>query len=100
MADPRKAGLDRGDIRAELRHHLISARIRKEEYLNLIDELGRDELEFDLIEYRDTLKREIEPLYREAMSIGVENLKRLAEEVKRTYEEIISMIQEKLSDER
>ncbi|HIQ31420.1 MAG TPA: hypothetical protein EYH49_04575 [Aquifex aeolicus] len=97
MADPRKAGTDRGDIGAELRHYLISARIRREEYLNLIEELERDELEFDLVEYRDTLKREIRPLREKAVSIGVDNLIELAQEVEKIYEEIISMIEDRLT---
>ncbi len=98
MADFRKAGLDRGDIKAELKHLLISARIRKEEYANLIDELELDELEFDLREYKYILENEVMPLFERAMSTGVRNIVELAQEVRDTYDEIIRMIEEKLSN--
>lgn len=98
MADFRKAGLDRGDIRAELKNFLISAKIKREEYINIIDELEPEELEYDLQEYRTTFEREVKPLYETAMSIGVGSLIELAQEVKNVYDEIISMIEEKLSD--
>jgi len=98
MADIRRAGSDRGDIGAELKNHLISAKIRKEEYGEMIDELEPEELEFDLQEYRTTFEREIKPLYEGAVSMGVGSLVELAEEVRKVYNEIISMIEEKLSD--
>jgi len=97
MADFRKAGTDRGDISKEAKHLLISARIRKEEYLNIIDELDKEELEFDLIEYRTVYEREILPLWEKATSIGVESLVRTAEELRSIYEEIISLIEERIS---
>jgi hypothetical protein len=96
MADFRKAGLDRGDIGAELKNLLISIKVRKEEYLNIIDELEPEELEYDLLEYRETFNREVKPLYEQAHSIGVKSLVNLAEEVKRTYDELIEAIERKL----
>ena len=97
MADFRKAGLDRGDIRAELKNFLLSIRIRREEYRNIIDELEPDELEFDLREYEEYFEREIKPLHEKAHSIGVKSLIDLAEEVKSVYEDLLGMIREKLS---
>ena len=97
MADFRKAGTDRGDISKEARHLLISARIRREEYLNIIDELERDELEYDLLEYRTLYEREVIPLWERARSIGVESLVETADEIRSIYEEIISLIEERLS---
>jgi len=98
MSDFRKAGLDRGDIRAELRNFLLSIRIRKEEYLNMIDELEPDELEFDLQEYREYFEKQVKPLYEQAHAVGVRSLIELAEEVKGVYDEIIELIEKKLSD--
>ncbi len=97
MADYRKAGTDRGDIRSELKNHLLSIRIRKEEYLSIIDELEKDELEFDLKEYREYFEKEVKPLCEQAMSIGVESLVKLAQEVKRHYEEVMSLIEDRIS---
>ena len=97
MADFRKAGLDRGDIKAELRNFLLSMRIRREEYRNIIDELEPEELEYDLKEYEEYFEKEIRPLYEKAHSIGVRSLVELAEEVKRVYEDITGMIRERLS---
>ncbi len=98
MADFRKAGLDRGDIRAELKNFLLSIRIRREEYLNIIDELEPDELEFDLREYEEYFQKEVKPLYEKAHSIGVKSLVELAEEVKEVYEDLMRIIREKLAD--
>jgi len=97
MADFRNAGTDRGDLSKEAKHLLISARIRREEYLNIIDELDRDELEYDLIEYKTLLEKEVLPVYQKARSIGVRSLVETAEELKSIYEEIISIIETKLS---
>jgi hypothetical protein len=97
MADYRNAGTDRGDIGKEARNLLISARIRKEEYMSIIDELERDELEFDLQEYRLILEREVLPVYNRARSIGVKSLVETVEELKSIYEEIISAIEKRLS---
>ncbi|WP_457599868.1 hypothetical protein [Hydrogenivirga sp.] len=98
MSDFRKAGLDRGDIRAELKNFLLAIRIRREEYLNIIDELERDELEFDLQEYREYFEKQVRPVYEQAMSLGVRNLVELAQEVKGVYDELIKTIEKKLSD--
>ena len=98
MADFRKAGLDRGDIRAELKNFLLSIRIRKEEYMNIIDELEPDELEYDLREYREYFEKQVKPLYEQAHAVGVKSLIELAEEVKGVYDEIIELIEKKLSD--
>ena len=100
MGDFRKAGLDRGDIRAELKNFLISIKIRREEYMNIIDDLDPDELEFDLKEYKEYFEKQVKPLYDQAMSVGVGSLVKLAEEVKEVYDEIIETIEKKLSDER
>ncbi len=100
MGDFRKAGLDRGDIRAELKNFLIAIKIRREEYLNLIDELEPDELEYDLREYKEYYEKQVKPVYEQALSIGVESLVRLAEEVKSVYDEIIGMIESKLANGR
>lgn len=97
MADFRKAGIDRGDIKAELRNFLLSMRIRREEYRNIIDELEPEELEYDLREYEEYFEKEIRPLYERAHSIGVKSLVELAEEVRRVYEDITGMIRERLS---
>jgi len=96
MADFRKAGLDRGDIRAELKNYLLSIRIRREEYLNIIDELEPDELEFDLREYEEYFEREVRPLCEKAHSIGVKSLIDLAEEVREVYEDLINTIKSRL----
>ncbi|EDP74898.1 hypothetical protein [Hydrogenivirga sp. 128-5-R1-1] len=98
MADFRKAGLDRGDIRAELKNFLLSIRIRREEYMNIIDELEPDELEYDLREYREYFEKQVKPLYEQAHAVGVKSLIELAEEVKGVYDEIIELIEKKLSD--
>ena len=98
MGDFRKAGLDRGDIRAELKNFLLSIRIRREEYMNIIDELERDELEYDLKEYREYYEKQVKPLYDQAMAVGVESLVKLAEEVKGVYEDIVSMIERRLNN--
>ncbi|MDQ7082409.1 MAG: hypothetical protein Q9N34_05190 [Aquificota bacterium] len=100
MADFRNAGTDRGDIRAELKNFLIAIRIRKEEYLNLIDELEPDELEHDLKEYREYYEKQVKPVYEQALSIGVESLVKLAQEVKGVYDEIIGMIESRLTGGR
>ncbi|RLJ69760.1 hypothetical protein BCF55_0015 [Hydrogenivirga caldilitoris] len=97
MADFRNAGIDRGDIRAELKNFLLAIRIRKEEYMNIIDELEPDELEFDLREYKEYFEKQVKPIYEQAHAVGVESLVALAEEVKRVYDEIINMIESKLS---
>jgi len=97
MADFRKAGLDRGDLRAELRNLLISLKIRREEYLNIVEELEPKELEYDLKEYEHYFEREIKPLYEKAHSVGVESLIDLAEEVKKVHGDIVRMIKERLS---
>lgn len=96
MGDLNRAGSDRGDIGAELRNLLISARIRREEYMSMIDDLEREELEHDLVEYRTILEREVIPLLERVRSIGVKNLIDTAEEIKAIYDEIIEMIQEKI----
>lgn len=96
MADFRKAGLDRGDLKAELRNLLISLKIRREEYLNIVEELEPEELEYDLKEYEHYFEREIKPLYEKAHSVGVESLIDLAEEVKRVHGDIVRMIKERL----
>ncbi len=98
MGDFRKAGLDRGDIRAELKNFLLSIRIRREEYINIIDELEKDELEYDLKEYQEYYEKQVKPLYDEAMSVGVESLIKLAQEVKDVYDEIIGMIEKRLKN--
>ena len=98
MADFRNAGLDRGDIRAELKNFLISIKIRREEYMNIIDELEPDELEFDLREYKEYYEKQVKPIYEQAMSVGVGSLVELAQEVKGIYDEIIEMIEKKLAD--
>ncbi len=98
MADFRKAGLDRGDIRAELKNFLLSIRIRKEEYMNIIDELEPEELEYDLREYKEYFEKQVKPLYEQAHAVGVKSLIDLAEEVKGVYDEIIELIEKKLSD--
>ena len=97
MADFRNAGTDRGDISKEAKHLLISARIRREEYLNMIDELEKEELEYDLIEYRTLYEREVLPLWERARSIGVESLVKTADEIRSIYEEIIALIEERIS---
>ncbi len=97
MGDFRKAGIDRGDIRAELKNFLLAIRIRKEEYLNIIDELEPDELEYDLREYREYFEKQVKPLYEQAHAVGVRSLIELAEEVKGVYDEIIELIEKKLS---
>ncbi len=97
MGDFRKAGTDRGDIRAELKNFLLAIRIRKEEYLNIIDELEPDELEYDLREYREYFEKQVKPLYEQAHAVGVRSLIELAEEVKGVYDEIIELIEKKLS---
>ncbi len=97
MADIRKAGTDRGDISKEAKHLLISARIRREEYLNIIDELEKEELEYDLIEYKTLYEKEVLPLWERARSVGVESLVKTANEIRSIYEEIISVIEERIS---
>ncbi len=97
MGDFRKAGIDRGDIKAELKNFLLAIRIRKEEYLNIIDELEPDELEYDLREYREYFEKQVKPLYEQAHAVGVRSLIELAEEVKGVYDEIIELIEKKLS---
>ncbi len=96
MGDFRKAGTDRGDIRAELKNHLLAIRIRREEYLSIIDELEPEELEYDLKEYREYFEKQVKPLYEQAMAIGVESLVKLAEEVKGHYDEIMGLIEERM----
>ncbi len=96
MGDFRKAGMDRGDIRAELKNHLLAIKIRREEYLNIIDELDREELEFDLKEYKEYFEKQVKPLYEQALAIGVESLVEIAKEVKSYYDEIINMIESRI----
>ncbi|MDQ7038322.1 MAG: hypothetical protein Q9N26_03870 [Aquificota bacterium] len=98
MGDINKAGSDRGDISAELRNLLISARIRREEYLHLIDELDADELRHDLLEYRTILERQVIPLLERAQAIGVKSLIDTAQEIKAIYDEIIDRIQERIGN--
>ncbi len=97
MGDFRKAGTDRGDVGREIKHLLISARIRREEYINLIDELEEEDLKFDLIEYRTILEREVMPIYGRALSSRDDELIKSAEEIRSIYEEIISLIESRLS---
>ena len=99
MGDIRKAGTDRGDIGAELRNLLISARLRREEYLNIIDELDTEELRHDLNEYVTILNRQVLPILERARAIGVKNLVETAEEIKAIYDEIIERIREKIGYE-
>ena len=99
MGDIRKAGTDRGDIGAELRNLLISARLRREEYLNIIDELDTEELRHDLNEYVTILNRRVLPILERARAIGVKNLVETAEEIKAIYDEIIERIREKIGYE-
>ncbi len=99
MGDIRKAGTDRGDIGAELRNLLISARLRREEYLNIIDELDTEELRHDLNEYVTILNRQVLPVLERARAIGVKNLVETAEEIKAIYDEIIERIREKIGYE-
>ncbi|GEM_PF-3063001 len=96
MGDINKAGLDRGDIGAELRNLLISARLRKEEYMHIIDDLDKDELMHDLIEYRTILEMQVMPLLERAQAIGVRSLIDTAREIKAIYDEIINKIQERI----
>ncbi len=97
MSDFRKAGTDRGDIEAELRNLLISAKIRREEYLSIIDELEKDELEYDLQEYRDYYEREVLPIIRRSEEEIDEYIAKMAQELKYIYLSIIKEIESKLS---
>ncbi len=96
MGDFRKAGTDRGDLGKELKHMLISARIKLEEYSHIIDELERDELEFDLQEYKAILKHEVLPLLESAIASKNPKYIDMAQELKKIYDEIIEMIEKRL----
>ncbi len=96
MADFRKAGIDRGDIEAELRNLLISAKIKREEYLNMIEELEKEELEYDLAEYRDYYNKEIEPILERAETEMDDYILKMAQELKFIYLSIIKEIESKL----
>lgn len=96
MGDIRKAGTDRGDLRAELKNYLTAIRIRREEYMSIIDDLEPDELEYDLMEYREFFEREVKPLCDKAMHIGVGYLVDLARQITETYEEIFREIEKRL----
>ena len=96
MADFRKAGTDRGDIEAELRNLLISAKIKREEYLSMIEELEKDELEYDLAEYKDYYGKEIEPILKRAEMEMDDYILKMAQELKYIYMSIIKEIESKL----
>ncbi len=96
MADFRKAGLDRGDLGAELKHHLISAKIKLEEYSSIIEDLEVDELEFDLLEHKGYFEKEIKPLCDQAMKIGVPSVVETAQELMKVYDQMFSLIEEEI----
>ncbi len=100
MGDIRKAGTDRGDIGAELRNMLLSAKLRREEYMSIIDELEEEELRHDLIEYETLLEKQVMPLVSRARSLGVKNLVEMAEEIKSIYDEIIGKIRERIEPQQ
>ena len=98
MADFRNAGIDRGNIEQEIKHLLISASIRREEYLNIIDELEPEELKSDLIEYKKIIEDEIGPLLAKIEKENPVKVKEMALRAKSAYEDIIAMIEERLRE--
>jgi len=92
--------LHRADLEAELKQMLVSARLRLEGYMNIVEELEREELECDLEEYRKTIEEEIAPVVRKALLTRDDGLLSLAQEVREVYDRIVGLIEEKLGDER
>lgn len=74
MADFTKAGTDRGDLEKELNHILISTKITYHSYLANIDDLTKEELEFDLREYQRQLATSILPLVKKQREQKVQRL--------------------------
>lgn len=96
MADFTKAGTDRGDLEKEINHILISTKITHHSYLVNLDDLTKEELEFDLMEYQRQLATSILPLVKKAEATKTPKIIDMAYEIKHLMEDLISKIEEKL----
>jgi hypothetical protein len=95
-ADFTKAGKDRGDIEAELKNMIISAKVNYTAYLANIDDLSKEELESDLLEYTNQLSRYIIPIIKRAESTGEQKLIKMAHELRELHENLMNQIKGKI----
>ena len=91
-----KAGKDRGDIEAELKNMIISAKVNYNAYITNIDDLSKEELESDLLEYTNQLSRYIIPVVKRAESTQDPKIIKMAHELRDLYEELMNAIKKKL----
>ncbi len=97
MGDFTKAGLDKGDLQKELEHMLISARLLYRTYSVNLEELTKEELHYDLEEYKDQLERIVMPLVKRAEATKSKKLIDMAYEIRFVYEKLIELIQQRLN---
>ncbi|WP_297890046.1 hypothetical protein [Sulfurihydrogenibium sp.] len=95
-ADFTKAGKDRGDIEAELKNMIISAKVNISAYLTNIEDLTKEELESDLTEYTNQLSRYIIPIVKRAESTGDVKLIKMAHELRELHENLMNQIKERI----
>ena len=95
-ADFTKAGSDRGDFEKQLKHHLISANVMYQSYINSMEDLTKEELEADLEEYLDKINIEIIPLIKLAESLGEQKFIDKAYEIKYVYNKLVDEIKRQI----
>lgn len=96
MADFTKAGTDRGNLEKETNHILISTKITHHSYLVNIQNLTKEELEFDLREYQRQLATQILPLVKKAEGSKSPKIVDMAYEIKQLIEDLVSKIEERI----
>lgn len=95
-ADFTKAGKDRGDIEAELKNMIISTKVNFSAYLANIEDLTKQELESDLIEYTNQLSVYIIPMVKRAEATGDSKIIKMAQELRELHEELMNKIKERI----
>lgn len=95
MSDFTKAGLDRGDIEAEIKNLLISAKSVLGAYVAVLDELTQEEIRSDYEMYVAEYKENVEPKVRQALKFGG-NASNMAKELESLYIEFFRTLEERL----
>ncbi len=94
MADFTKAGMDRGDIEAELKNLITSANITIKSYLISIDDLTPEEISYDYEAYLYEYKTKVKPKVTQALEYEEENIKQLAYQYEKIYLEFLRTLEE------
>ncbi len=96
MADFTKAGLDRGDIEAELKNLITSARSTFRAYLLCMEDLTPEEIKADYEMYLSEYENRVKPKVQQALDYKEEKITRLAQEYERLYVEFLKTLEEKI----